>query len=160
MNFFNQPTLVFKKTSRSGQSQRNGFQNGGSIEHWKVLSATMVGKQENILNSWSSRLAKTVAFWPWWQRFNSFFLEILFFSFFPFFFFCFFLSFLCFFPAVPPALVAILGSLNWFYLIKIILGKRSIFQRFWDYSRKYFRSSFNDYFQKQYGVFLWILQNL
>ena len=42
------------------QGQQNGFQSGGAKEHWKVLSATMVGRQEKFLNSKHSRMAKTV----------------------------------------------------------------------------------------------------
>ena len=42
------------------QGRRNGFQSGGAKEHWKVLSATMVGRQEKFLNSKHSRMAKTV----------------------------------------------------------------------------------------------------
>ena len=41
---------------------RNGFQSGGAIEHWKVLSTTMVGRQENFSNSRRSRMAKTIIF--------------------------------------------------------------------------------------------------
>ena len=52
------------------QGRRNGFQNGEAMEHWKVLSATMVGRQENVLNSRRSRMAKTVTFSPWWQSFS------------------------------------------------------------------------------------------
>ena len=32
------------------QGQRNGFQSGGSMEYWKVLSVTIVGRQEKSLN--------------------------------------------------------------------------------------------------------------
>ena len=39
------------------QGRRNGFQSGGAMEHRKVLSATMVGGQENFLNSRRSRMA-------------------------------------------------------------------------------------------------------
>ena len=67
------------------QGQRNGFQSGGAMEHWKVLPATMVGRQEKSLNFRHSRMAKTVTFWPWWQPFNSFCFQIL--SFFPLFIF-------------------------------------------------------------------------
>ena len=42
------------------QGRQNGFQSGGAKEHWKVLSATMVGRQEKFLNSKHSRMAKTV----------------------------------------------------------------------------------------------------
>ena len=71
------------------QGRRNGFQNGEAMEHWKVLSTTMVGRQENVLNSRRSRMAKTVTFSPWWQSFsfNNFCFEtISLFSLFPFFF--------------------------------------------------------------------------
>ena len=54
------------------QGRRIGFQSGGAMEHWKVLSATMVGRQEKCLNSRGSRMVKTIIFWPWWQPFNSF----------------------------------------------------------------------------------------
>ena len=52
------------------------------MEHWKVLLATMVGRQEKFLNSRRSRMAKTIIFWPWWQPFESFSFETL--SFLPF----------------------------------------------------------------------------
>ena len=42
------------------QGRRNGFQSGEAKEHWKVLSATMVDRQEKFLNSKHSRMAKTV----------------------------------------------------------------------------------------------------
>ena len=42
------------------QGRRNGFQSGGAKEHWKVLSATMFGRQEKFLNSKHSRMAETV----------------------------------------------------------------------------------------------------
>ena len=45
-----------------------------------------IGWQEKFLNSRCSRMVKTVTFWPWWQRFNSFCFEILFFPLFPYFF--------------------------------------------------------------------------
>ena len=51
------------------------------MEHWKVLSATMLGRQETFLKSRHTRMAKTVPFWPWWQPFNNFCFETL--SFFP-----------------------------------------------------------------------------
>ena len=57
-----------------------GFYSGGAMEHWKVLAATMVDRQEKNLNSRRSRMAKTVSVWPWWQPFNSFCFE----TFFPF----------------------------------------------------------------------------
>ena len=58
------------------------------MEHWQVLSATMVGRLEKLLNSRRSRIAKTVTFWPWWLPFNSFCFESLsFFPLFPFFLF-------------------------------------------------------------------------
>ena len=47
------------------QGRRNGFENGGAMKHWKVLSATMVCRKEKLLNSRRSRMAKTVTFWPW-----------------------------------------------------------------------------------------------
>ena len=65
----------------SFQGRWNGFQIGGAMEHWNVLSATMVSRQEEILNSRHSRMAKTVIFWPWWQSFNCFCIETFFFSF-------------------------------------------------------------------------------
>ena len=34
----------------------------GAMEHWKVLSATMVGRQEKFSNSRCSRMAKTINF--------------------------------------------------------------------------------------------------
>ena len=42
------------------QGRRYGFQSGGVKEHWKVLSATMVDRQEKFSNSKHSRMAKTV----------------------------------------------------------------------------------------------------
>ena len=69
------------------QDRRNGFQSGGTIEHWKILSTTMVDRQENVLNFRRSRMAKIVTCWPWWQASNSFcFKTLCFFSCFPFFF--------------------------------------------------------------------------
>ena len=59
------------------QGQRNGFQSGWAMEHWKVLSATMAGRQEKFLNS---RHSKIVTFWPWRQPFNNFYFQILSFS--------------------------------------------------------------------------------
>ena len=72
------------------QNRRSGFQSGGEggrggrergggggMEHWKVLSATMVGRQEKFSNSRRSRMDKTIIFWPWWQPFNSFCCETL-----------------------------------------------------------------------------------
>ena len=59
------------------QGRRNGFQSGGVMEHWKVLSTTMVDRPEQFLNSRRSRIAKTVTFWPWWQSFNRFCFESL-----------------------------------------------------------------------------------
>ena len=50
------------KTTQQGQ--RNGFQSGGAVEHWKALPATMVGRQEKSLNFRYSRIAKIVTFWP------------------------------------------------------------------------------------------------
>ena len=47
------------------------------MEHSKVLSATMVGRQETFLNSKRSGMAKTVTFWLWWQSFNSFCFKAL-----------------------------------------------------------------------------------
>ena len=34
----------------------------GAKEHWKLFPATMLTRQENILNSRRSRMAKTVTF--------------------------------------------------------------------------------------------------
>ena len=83
------------------------FKVDGSMKHWKVLSITMVGWQEKFLNSRCSRLAKTVAFWPWRHNFNSFCFETL--SFFP------LIPFLLFAMqksggAIPPALLPLLMS--------------------------------------------------
>ena len=64
--------------------RQNGFQSGGTAEHWKVFLATMFGRQEKVLNFRRSRMSKTVPFWPWWQPFNSFCFENFFLSF-PFF---------------------------------------------------------------------------
>ena len=44
------------------QDRQNGFQSGGAMEHWQVLSVTMVGRPEKYLNSRRSRMAKTVTF--------------------------------------------------------------------------------------------------
>ena len=62
------------------QGRQNGFQSGGAMEHWHVLSATMVDGIEKFLNSRRPRMAKTVTFWPWWKPFNSFCFESLSFS--------------------------------------------------------------------------------
>ena len=43
--------------------RRNGFQSGGAMKHWKLFSATMVNRQEKILNSSRSKLTKTVTFY-------------------------------------------------------------------------------------------------
>ena len=69
------------------QDRRNGFQSGGTIEHWKILSTTMVDRQENVLNFRRSRMAKIVTCWPWWQPSNNFYFKTL----------CFFSCFLFFF---------------------------------------------------------------
>ena len=45
------------------------------MEHWKVLSATMVGRQKKCSNSRRSRMAKTIKYWPWRQPFDSFCFE-------------------------------------------------------------------------------------
>ena len=45
------------------------------MEHWKVLSATMAGRQEKFSNSRRSRMAKTIKYWPWRQPFDSFCFE-------------------------------------------------------------------------------------
>ena len=54
---------------------------GGTMKLWKVLTATMtmVGGQEKISNSIYFIMAKAVTFWPWWQPFNSFCFEGLYF---------------------------------------------------------------------------------
>ena len=44
-----------------------------------------IDRQENFLNSRHFRMVKTVTLWPWWQSFNSFCFEILFFPLFPYF---------------------------------------------------------------------------
>ena len=44
------------------QDRGNGFQSGGAMKQWKVLSVTMVGRQEKFLNSRRSRMTKTVTF--------------------------------------------------------------------------------------------------
>ena len=65
------------------QGRRNGFQSGGAMKHWKVLS----GKKKKILNSRGSAMPKIVTFRPWWQPFNSYCSKTLsFFPLFPFFF--------------------------------------------------------------------------
>ena len=43
--FGNSPTKILKYSFDICQGRRNGFQSGGAKEHWKVLSATMVGRQ-------------------------------------------------------------------------------------------------------------------
>ena len=35
-------------SKRKIRGRRNGFQNGGAMEHWKVLSATMVDQKEKF----------------------------------------------------------------------------------------------------------------
>ena len=57
------------------QGRRNGFQSGRAMAQWKALSATIVGRQEEFSNSRSSKMAKTIIFWPWWQTFNGFYFE-------------------------------------------------------------------------------------
>ena len=47
------------------------------MEHWKVLSAPIIGRQEEFFNSRRSRMVETVKFWPWWQPFNSFCFQTL-----------------------------------------------------------------------------------
>ena len=47
------------------------------MEHWKVLSATIVDRQEKFSKCRRSITAKTTIFWPWWQPFNSFSFETL-----------------------------------------------------------------------------------
>ena len=71
------------KVTLDWSKRRNGFQSGGTMEYWKGMSATMVGRQGKSLNSRRSRMAKIVTFWPGWQPFDSFCFETL--SFFPFF---------------------------------------------------------------------------
>ena len=54
---------------------------------WNIEKYCLIGRQEKLLTSWRSRMAKTATFWPWWQSFNSFYLKTLsFFLCFPFFF--------------------------------------------------------------------------
>ena len=68
------------------QGRWSGFESERAMEHWKVLSATMVGRQEKLLNSRRSRMTKAVTFSPWWQPINSLCFETLsFFPLFPFF---------------------------------------------------------------------------
>ena len=71
------PDLFGKVFLMTLQGRRKGFQSGGAMEHWKVLSATMVGRQEKVLNSWRSRMPKIVTFCTWWQAFNNFCFETL-----------------------------------------------------------------------------------
>ena len=54
-----------------------GFKVEAGIEHCKVLSVTMVGRQEKFSNSRRSRIAKAILFWPSRQPFNSFCFETL-----------------------------------------------------------------------------------
>ena len=54
------PRRFDKSLLNRNQSWWNGFQSGGDMEYWKVLLATMVGRQEKVLNSRSSRMAKTL----------------------------------------------------------------------------------------------------
>ena len=76
------------KVTLDWSKRRNGYQSGGAKEHWKGMSATMVGQEEKFLNSRRSRMAKIVTFWPGWQPFDSFCFETFsFFSFFPYFLF-------------------------------------------------------------------------
>ena len=51
--------------------------------HWKILSATIVGRQNDLLTSTHSRMAKTETLWPCLQPFNKILLCNSFF-FFPF----------------------------------------------------------------------------
>ena len=65
---------------RKGRASELDFKvggTGGGMERWKILSATMVGRQETFSNSRRSRMAKTIIFWPWWQPFNRFCFETL-----------------------------------------------------------------------------------
>ena len=68
------------------QCQQNRLQTGGAMQHGKVLLATLVVWLEDFLNSKRSRLAKTVTLSPWWQPFDSFWFETVFFPRFSFFF--------------------------------------------------------------------------
>ena len=56
---------------------KEGTGEGGAMDHWKVLSATMVGRQEKFSRTRCSRMTKTIIFWPWWQTFNNFCFETL-----------------------------------------------------------------------------------
>ena len=76
-NINNLHKYITKLKNDSEQGRQNGFQSGGAMEHWKVLSATMVGRQEKVSNSRRSRMAKAIIFWPWWQPFDSFCFETL-----------------------------------------------------------------------------------
>ena len=66
----------FMSISRAGK--QNEFHNGGAMEHWKVLPANTIGRQEQVLSSRRSSMAKTVIFWSWWQTFDGFCFENLF----------------------------------------------------------------------------------
>ena len=80
-------SLKLTSTKSLYQGRRNVVQSRGAMEYWKVLLATMVGRQEKFLNSRRCRMAITVTFWPWWQSFNNFYFQTLFFFLcFPFFF--------------------------------------------------------------------------
>ena len=71
----------FKKTSAVYTSSGSAKWISKWRGHWTLKSIVMmVRRQEQFLNSKRSRIAKTVTFWPWWQPFNSFSFETLFFS--------------------------------------------------------------------------------
>ena len=71
------------------QSRRNGFQSGGAMEDWIVLSSTIGWPIRKLANSRRSRMAKTITFWPCWSLLIvSAFKPFLYFICFPSFSFC------------------------------------------------------------------------
>ena len=47
-NINNLHEYITKLKNDSEQGRQNGFQSGGAMEHWKLLSAAMVGQQKNF----------------------------------------------------------------------------------------------------------------
>ena len=102
------------------QGRWNGFQSGGTMGQWKVLSAAIIDPKENFLNFKRSRIAKISSFWRWYQSFTSFCFESL--SFFP------------FISATLPPSTPVSSTLSWqIYLFDLMWLKlsRSHFKRFW-----------------------------
>ena len=52
-------TVCYEALHRASEMR---FQSGGTMKHWKVLSAIMVDRQETFSNSRRSRMVKTIIF--------------------------------------------------------------------------------------------------